>query len=176
MIANDIERRLKELRRNRIVGDKSANCDFQQSDIKRILPHRNPMLLIDYIDLIEPETGFIRGGRRVPVDDPVFEGHFPEVPIYPGTSVVEMIGQLSLCLYHFVRNQTREINSDATMVNLRATKIIGAHFLAPIAPGDKVEIEARGIDDDGFFARAEGQAIVNGSICCVSIGEVCFLD
>ena len=155
MTASDHERRLKELRRNRIVGTRQSNCHFGRTEIERILPHRDPILLIDYIDLIELETSLIRGSRTISPDDPVFEGHFPGVPIYPGTSIVEMIGQLSLCLYHFVRNQTREIDSNAHAVNLRATKILGAHFLAPVAPGDRVEIEARGIDDDGFFARAE---------------------
>lgn len=171
-----IESRLKTLRRNRLVGDAEGNVSFGSADVKRILPHREPLLFVDSIDFVDLKRGVIRGHRIVAPDDPVFAGHFPAIPIYPGTSVVEMIGQLGLCLYHFVRNETLSIKSAVPANDIRATKILGAHFLVPIRPGDTVTLEARGIDNDGLFASAEGQAIVKDKICCVSIGEVCFLE
>jgi 3-hydroxymyristoyl/3-hydroxydecanoyl-(acyl carrier protein) dehydratase len=97
------------------------------------------------------------------------------MPIYPGTYLVETMGQLSLCLYYFARNVTTTVSQDATPAPVRATKILGAHFLAPVGPGATVTIEARGIDDDGFFAHAAAQAIVDERIVCVSVGEVCFV-
>ena len=140
----------------------------------RILPHRPPILLVDSIDYVDSSAVLIRGNRRVDPDDPVFEGHFPDTPVYPGTYLIEMIGQLSLCLYYFVRKNTDSVDEAAVPIDVRATKILGAHFLSPVGPGDDVSIEAIGIDDDGFFGRAAGQAVVNGQVACVAVGEVCF--
>ena len=96
--------------------------------------------------------------------------------MYPGTLTVEMLGQISLCLYYFITNQTDRIGEDASPPPVRATRILGAYFLEPIKPGDTVTLLAKRMEYDGFMARAVGQAIVNDKISCVTAGEVFFLD
>lgn len=173
----DYEKLLRTFRKKRLFNPDIINelIDVEQNDIKRIIPHREPFLFVDELTGIDLAEGCISGIRNIRTDDPVFQGHFPGAPIYPGTQTVEMIGQLSLCLYYFIENETHEIHDDAEPVAVRASRIVGSVFLDPICPGDRVTLLAQKTESDGFFARAIGQAIVGSKICCVTVGEVCFL-
>ncbi len=146
-----------------------------KQEISRIIPQRDPILLVDELIGLDPDLGFIAGRRIVRTDDPVFTGHFPQYPVYPGSYTLEMIGQLSLCLYYFLEGSTVGIQADATPVAARATRIIGAYFLKPILPGAEVILLSAKTEYDGYLARAAGQAIVDGTVCCVTAGEVCIL-
>lgn len=171
------EKLLKLYRKKKIFDPENIHQlhDVKKEAIKRIIPHRDPLLLVDELTGIDLADGRISGIREIPADDPVFRGHFPGTPLYPGSQTVEMIGQLSLCLYYFLENETDIIRNDAAPVSVRASRILGAVFLEPIMPGDRVELLASKTENDGFFARAIGQAVVGSRVCCVSAGEVCFL-
>jgi 3-hydroxyacyl-[acyl-carrier-protein] dehydratase len=173
----DYENLLKLYRKKKLFDPEHIHqlCDIKQDAIKNIIPHRDPSLLVDELTGIDLVEGRISGIREIPVDDPIFRGHFPGTPLYPGSQTVEMIGQLSLCLYYFLENETDIIRIDAAPVSVRASRILGAVFLEPIMPGDRVELLAAKTENDGFFARAIGQAVVGSRVCCVSAGEVCFL-
>lgn len=176
MTGEPIDALLRKHRKRLVVEDAALpRITIGKCEIERIIPHRDPYLLIDSITGVDHEERTMTGLRAVPPDEPLFRGHFPDYPVYPGTKVVEMIGQLSLCLYYFVRNGTDHVAHDAAPPNVRATRILGAYFLRPIRPGETVVLLARGLDDDGFHARAIGQAVVDGEIACVSAGEVLFL-
>ena len=167
----------KELRRNRKkpLFDSTSIAtpvDFPKTDIERIIPHRDPLLFVDHIDGLDIDEGLISGSRTLDPSDPIFKGHFPEVPLYPGNFTLEMIGQLGLCLFYFDQNKTTSIAPDATPVPARATRIMGAYYLEPIPPGAKVQLLAKKIDFDGYFASMIGQALVDGKVAVVTIGEV----
>jgi len=153
----------------------SVSLSVDRETIKRIIPQRDPILFLDELTGIDPEAGIIAGKRFLDPADPVFRGHFPEYPVYPGSSTVEMIGQLGLCLYYFLEHNTTIVPPDATPVLLRATRILGAVFCRPLPPGKEVTLIAKKLDYDGFLATAVGQALVDGEVACVSIGEVAFL-
>lgn len=152
----------------------SLSCT--RADIERILPHREPVLYVDKLIGIDFNNGIIAGLRFINPADPVFQGHFPAYPVYPGTYTLEMIGQLGLCLYYFLENKTASVKPDATPMPLRATRIIGAIFAEPILPGKEVTLLAKKLEFDGFLATAVCQALVDGKVACVSIGEVAFLQ
>lgn len=61
-------------------------------DIKKIIPHRSPMLLIDRVDEINPGVSAV-GYKAVSYNEPFFQGHFPDYPIMPGVLIVEAIAQ-----------------------------------------------------------------------------------
>lgn len=146
-----------------------------QDQIRRIIPHRDPFLLIDAITGLDVEQGLISCARYVDPGDPVFAGHFPDFPIYPGVLQVEMAGQAGLSLHYFVLNNRTDIGADAEPVMLRATKILGALYLEPVLPGMNLVILGRKLDYDGYFATMIGQVIADGKVCTVVAGEVVFV-
>ncbi len=164
--------------RKKLIFDMAAlpvKMDYRRDDIQRIIPHRDPLLFVDRLLGYHPDEGHILGERVVPADDPVFKGHFPDAPLYPGNFTIEMIGQLGLCMYYFQAQGRSDIAPDASPVPARATRISGACYLEPIPPGAKVALLARKLEYDGYFASMLGQALVDGKVAVVVIGEVIIL-
>jgi 3-hydroxyacyl-[acyl-carrier-protein] dehydratase len=162
-----------------LVKKKSyTQLNYGLEDIKKIIPHREPFLLIDRLtglDLDEEEQ-IITGTRFISGEDPVFMGHFPGSPVYPGSLQLEMAGQIGLCLTYFVLNSRITIQENAQPVPVRATKILGALFLAPIYPDQNVVLISKKLDYDGYFGRVISQILNEETIYSVSISEVFFLD
>jgi len=173
----DYEKLLRSYRKKPLfdAGALPGELSCGREEIKKIIPQREPLLFVDGLTGIDNEAGLISGFRYIDPDDPVFAGHFPDFPVYPGSFTLEMIGQLSLCMYYFLEEQTRNIAKDAQPVNARATRVIGASFLEPILPGARVTLLAKKVEYSGFLAVAVGQAIVGNTVCCVSAGEVAIL-
>jgi len=146
-----------------------------REEIKRILPHREPFLLVDRLTGVSFTDGAIAGSRVISSDDPVFAGHFPEYPVYPGSLEVEMIGQLGLCLHYFLLSRSSAVPSEARPPQVRATRILGAYYLEPVLPGREVALLAKKLEYDEYFATMIGQLIADGKVACAAIGEVCFL-
>ena len=152
-----------------------APLAWGREEIKLILPHREPFLLVDRLTGISFNEEAIAGSRVISPDDPVFAGHFPEYPVYPGCLEVEMIGQLGLCLHHFLQSRSTAVPSEARSLQVRATRIVGAYYLEPVRPGREVALLAKKLEYDDYFATMIGQLIADGKVACAAIGEVCFL-
>lgn len=144
-------------------------------EIERLLPHRPPLLFVDSVDAVSDDREIIVGTRRFRADDPVFEGHFPGYPVYPGTFQVEAIGQLGLCLWYFRQNPERlHISQDSEPVSALATRIGGAFFSASVRPGNTARLVARRLEGDGMKGSVIGQLLVDDTVCTTAIGEVFF--
>ena len=167
------------LRANRrkplIALDRLTPLSWAREDITRILPHRDPFLLVDRLTGVSFEEEAIAGSRFISPNDPIFAGHFPDYPVYPGCLEVEMIGQLGLCLHYFLASRSTAVPSEAQPLNVRATRIVGAYYLAPVLPGRDVILVAKKLEFDEYFATMIGQVIVDGTVACTAIGEVCFI-
>ncbi len=149
---------------------------YDKDKIKKILPHREPFLLIDSIDMIDIENKAIMGSRTIEPADPILKGHFPDYPLYPGVLHIEMIGQLTLCLLHFVANNTALIDTSSNNINIRLTKIDNVLFQHEVLPGETVKIISKQLDDyDGFLCKGIGQIIKNNQICTIAIVEAYIL-
>jgi 3-hydroxyacyl-[acyl-carrier-protein] dehydratase len=169
----EYETLLRKYRKRLLAGpeDMEYKLDCRAESIERIIPHREPFLLIDRLTGVDFTSGIITGLRTVGADEPVFRGHFPDYPVYPGVLQQEMIGQLGLCLHYFIENQVTDIKPEAKPIPIRATRVLGALYLEPILPDSEVLLIAKKLDFDGFLARIIGQAVVNQKVCCVTISE-----
>ncbi|MDD5067027.1 MAG: beta-hydroxyacyl-ACP dehydratase [bacterium] len=174
----DHEQLLKKFRKKPLAGknDFPVKLNLNRDDIKKIIPHREPFLLLDSIIGLDPEKEMIMGKRSIPMDDPVFKGHFPGYPVYPGSLQLEMTGQLGLCLHYFLVHKTSRIMEAAAPSPIRATRIIGAYFQEPLLPGDEAVLIAQKLEYDEFFGTIIGQVICRGKVCSLSISEVYFVE
>jgi 3-hydroxyacyl-[acyl-carrier-protein] dehydratase len=152
-----------------------VSCSYTGSDIKKIIPHREPLILVDSITGIDLNNRIIQGTRFCSPDDPVFQGHFPGFPVYPGSLQLESAGQMGLCLSFFLANQTIKIPTTTQQIRVRATKVLGAQFLEAVAPGSTMELTSQRLQADSFFETYIGQVVVNRKICSIFIGEICLL-
>jgi beta-hydroxyacyl-ACP dehydratase FabZ len=123
------------------------------NDIRRILPHRYPFLLVDRI--VELEAERVVGIKNVTVNEPFFAGHFPEFPVMPGVLIVEAMAQTAGVLV--LKNIP---DRDEKLVFL--VSVDAARFRKPVVPGDTLRLEMTVIKRKGSVAKMAGRATVDG--------------
>jgi len=123
------------------------------NEIREILPHRFPFLLVDRI--IELEEERIVGIKNVTVNEPFFTGHFPNFPVMPGVLIVEAMAQTAGILV------LRSIpDRDSKLVFL--VSVDYARFRKPVVPGDQLRLEMKMMRRKGTVVKMSGKATVDG--------------
>lgn len=142
------------------------------NEIKKRIPHRFPMLLVDRI--LEVEVGRRAVGIKcVTINETFFEGHFPEDPIMPGVLIIEAISQVAGIILG-EEKQIKEKDGDKKERNDERRMYLGMvnniKFRKPVVPGDKMFIEVNIIKTFGNMVKVKGEVRVDNEI--VAEGEL----
>jgi 3-hydroxyacyl-[acyl-carrier-protein] dehydratase len=133
----------------------SAILDVEQ--IKKLLPHRAPMLLVEKLaDIVPGESA--TGYKAVSINEPWFMGHFPERALMPGVLIVEAMAQTAGALVvHSLREQASS--------SVYFLTIDHARFRKPVVPGDLLRMPVKKLRQRGPVWKFEGKAFVGEDIC-----------
>lgn len=144
---------------------------FNVVEIQKILPHRYPFLLVDRItSLVSGQS--IEGFKNVSISEPVFQGHFPDHPIYPGVMIIEGMAQAGGVLAFQSLPEEEKEQADSKVVYFMS--IDKAKFRSPVVPGDRLvykldviknkgrvwHLDAKAYVDDKVVAQAELKAMI----------------
>jgi 3-hydroxyacyl-[acyl-carrier-protein] dehydratase len=123
--------------------------------LMKLLPHRYPFLLVDRITEIDADNSAI-GIKNVTINEPHFQGHFPEQPVMPGVLIIEAMAQTAgaICI--------RSQNTDRPSLVYFMT-IDNAKFRRPVVPGDRLEIHVKKLKKRGNIWRFACEALVDGA-------------
>lgn len=127
---------------------------MDSQEIQRILPHRFPFLLIDRIVELEPKVKAI-GIKNVTINEPFFQGHFPDYPIMPGVLIIEAMAQVAGIL-------ASRSGAEGNIVYFMS--IEKAKFRKPVVPGDQLRFEVNVLQKRGNVWRFSGTAHVNSTV------------
>ena len=131
------------------------------NEIKNILPHRPPFLLVDRIIELEHRKRIV-GIKNVTINEPFFVGHFPNFPVMPGVLIIEALAQTGGVLL------MREIADRSEKLVLFAS-IEEAKFRRPVFPGDQMRLEVDVLSWRTTFCRMKGKSFVDGQLAAEGI-------
>jgi 3-hydroxyacyl-[acyl-carrier-protein] dehydratase len=131
------------------------------SDILEILPQRYPFLLVDRI-LETDGTSYMIGLKNVTINEPFFQGHFPDHPVMPGVLLVETLAQVGVMLL---------LSGDPE----RKSKLVyfsgidQCRFRHPVFPGDQLRIEVSVLKQRNRYYKMKGRAKVNDHLAVEAV-------
>ena len=169
---------IKQYKKKSIIDFDSSSFEkvnYKKSDIYKIIPNREPFFFIDEITGIDLVNKCIVGKKYINKNDPIFKGHFPGFPVYPGVLQLEMISEIFCCLYYFVSKNTIKI-LDNGPVNLRATRMHDALLQYGLFPNDEVLIATKVLENNDITFTGIGQIIKGKDIAVLVIGEFYIIE
>jgi beta-hydroxyacyl-ACP dehydratase FabZ len=135
------------------MGMESA--DIQK--VMKLLPHRYPFLLVDRILEMEPNKRVV-GLKNVTINEPFFQGHFPDRPIMPGVLIIEAMGQAGGVL---AASALPEEEQGQLIIFMGMDKV---RFRRPVVPGDQLIFELEILKQRRKILKMSGVAKVDGQV------------
>ena len=131
--------------------------DIDINRIKELIPHRYPMLLVDKlcdIHLGEKAVGI----KAVTINEPFFQGHFPEKPVMPGVLIVESMAQTAAALVMLT------LGAEAEGKLVYFMTIDTAKFRKPVEPGDMLELHVQKVQNRRSIWKFSAEGKVDGKV------------
>ena len=138
---------------------------YNKEQIKELIPHRDPFLLIDEINEMEPGKS-VKATKYIKEDDFWFKGHFPEHPVTPGVLMIEMMAQAGAAAMLCLPENKGKIGFFAG--------IDKAKFKRQVVPGDTLRLEVNIIKVRGPIGVGEAKAYVDGDTKPAVSAEITF--
>ncbi len=134
-------------------------------EIKKVLPHRYPMLLVDRILEIDIDSEKPRlvALKNVTVNEEFFNGHFPDFPVMPGVLIIEAMAQAGAYL------MIKKAGLDTENYTVLFAGIDSAKFRKPVIPGDQIIFEIEGLNIKRSMGKIKGIAKVDGEVVCEAV-------
>ncbi|MBU0912501.1 MAG: 3-hydroxyacyl-ACP dehydratase FabZ [Gammaproteobacteria bacterium] len=128
-------------------------------EIMALLPHRYPFLMIDRVLDFTPGES-LTAIKNVTINEPIFTGHFPNMPIFPGVLILEALAQATGILGF----KTVTERSENELYLFAA--IDEARFKKPVVPGDQLVLEVKFLKERRNLWKFYGEAKVDGQVVC----------
>lgn len=123
--------------------------------LMRLLPHRYPFLLVDRIIEVDGDNSAI-GIKNVTMNEPHFQGHFPDKPVMPGVLIIEAMAQTAGAIC--INNAGASTPSVVYFMTIDSAK-----FRKPVVPGDKLELHVTKLKQRSGIWKFACEAIVDGT-------------
>ncbi len=138
-------------------------------EVMRRIPHRYPFLMIEAVgDIVHGESAV--GIKNVSVNEPHFQGHFPDSPVMPGVLIVEAMAQTAAVLV------METLGHDAHGKIVYFMTIENARFRRPVRPGDRLEIHVKKQHHRGQVWKFSGEARVDGKVAAQASFSAMIVD
>lgn len=125
-------------------------------EIMKLLPHRYPFLMVDRIVELEPGQRAV-GIKNVTVNEPMFTGHYPEQPIFPGVLIIEAMAQVG-GIALLPDGESADAEGKVPLL----TGVDKVRFRRPVVPGDQMRIEVTMLRLRGDIGKVAGKVTVDG--------------
>jgi 3-hydroxyacyl-[acyl-carrier-protein] dehydratase len=149
------------------AGEAPTTLDVAR--IMQLIPHRYPFLLIDRIVDVVPFAS-ATGIKNVSINEPHFQGHFPQRPVMPGVLIIEAMAQTAGALV------VHSLGQEAEGKLVYFMTIENARFRRPVVPGDQLHIHVVKERNRGNVWKFNGEAKVGGALCAEATYSAMILD
>lgn len=156
-----------EIQENKNDAPQGISIDIHR--IQEMIPHRYPFLLVDRVDdVVHGERAV--GVKNVTINEPFFQGHFPQRPVMPGVLIIETMAQTSAVLVVHTLGETAE----GKLVYFMS--VDNARFRKPVGPGDQLRVHVFKERSRGNVWRFRAEAKVDGTLVAEATYSAMILD
>ena len=132
--------------------ESEMSLPLRSAEIRALIPHRYPFLLLDAVTAFDAGE-WAEGYKMISENEAVFQGHFPDRPIFPGVLIIEALAQLAAVCFAAEKQESDGLGVFAGMDRVK--------FRRKVLPGDRLDLRIETTRRRGPFVRVEAQAWVD---------------